>query len=327
MPGPYRKACNIPSRHLMPPFLVRGITLAALLSACGRLGFEERVVPSDITGAQPGPAVDRDASPAPDETGTDASTAQPQPGADSGIDAGRLATDTAVPPPPGTQLEWIQLVGGTFEMGSTAMANSQPVHAVTVPTFEMGRTEVTVAQYTACMDAGACSAPSAFSPSCYAVDAEYDDYPVNCVSHDQSAEFCAWTGGRLPSEAEWEYAARSRGKAQIFPWGDTPASCNTAILSIGGDGCGTMLPWPVCSVPLGSTSEGLCDMTGNLFEWTLDGWHATYDGAPTDGSAWPGSNKVVRGGNFMSGVWTSSQRGIYFGSTYLNFFIGFRCVR
>jgi formylglycine-generating enzyme required for sulfatase activity len=77
----------------------------------------------------------------------------------------------------------------------------------------------------------------------------------------------------------------------------------------------------------GNTRQGVCDMAGNVFEWTLDAWHNSYVGAPTDGSAWDGSNKVVRGGNFLSGPWTSAQRGVYFGASYLNTFIGFRCVR
>lgn len=221
---------------------------------------------------------------------------------------------------------WIALAGGTFDMGSNAAANSQPVHAVTVPALEMSRTEVTVAQFAACVNAGTCTAPGTFTASCYWNSPGYEDHPINCVSHTQAQQFCAWAGGSLPSEAQWEYAARSQGQAKTFPWGEAPASCALAVINEGGDGCGTGTPWAVCSKTMGNTDQGLCDMTGNVFEWTLDGWHANYTGAPTDGSAWTGGNPLVRGGSFQ-GAWNTTQRGVYFGPSYVNVFLGFRCVR
>jgi formylglycine-generating enzyme required for sulfatase activity len=229
-------------------------------------------------------------------------------------------------PPDSLTVTWLALSGGTFDMGSDSAANSQPVHAVTLPDFEMTRSEITVAEFTACMDDGACTAPGSWAAGCYWATQGFEGFPVNCVSHDQAVAFCAWSGGRLPSEAEWEYAARSQGTASTFPWGNEPTSCDLAITNLDGDGCGTGNAWPVCSKTAGNTAQGLCDMVGNLFEWTLDGWHGSYQGAPSDGSAWTGSNRVVRGGSFLGG-WTATQRGVYFGTTYQNTFIGFRCAR
>ena len=121
------------------------------------------------------------------------------------------------------------------------------------------------------------------------------------VDWNQAKAFAVWAGERLPSESEWEYAARSGGKDRKYPWGDEEATCETAV--IGGSGCGNNAARPVCSKPKGNTEQGLCDMAGNAWEWVEDWYHGSYDGAPTDGSAWEsptGSFRVVRGGSWLS---------------------------
>jgi formylglycine-generating enzyme required for sulfatase activity len=152
------------------------------------------------------------------------------------------------------------------------------------------------------------------------------------VGWNQAVTYCQSVGGRLPSEAEWEYAARSRGQDIAYPWGNEEPCCARAIIDDGGSGCGTGLPWPVCSKETGNSTQNLCDMTGNLMEWVRDNWHGNYNGAPTGGSAWEtGGNRLPRGGSFINGtgnkLLTTTGRGLYFGDTYQNTFIGFRCAR
>jgi formylglycine-generating enzyme required for sulfatase activity len=213
--------------------------------------------------------------------------------------------------------------------------NETPLHTVTVPTFELTATEVTVAQYQVCVnDGGACTAP-ATGTTCNWNDPGYEDHPVNCVDWNQARDFCAWAGGRLPTEAEWEYAARSTGPSSSFtyPWGNSTATCSYAVMNDGsGSGCGTGRTWSVCSKPAGNTGQGLCDMAGNVWEWVEDDYHSDYTGAPTDGSAWVdgprGSYRVVRGGSFGhdAGFLRAADRH-YFDPSYTLEHLGFRCTR
>jgi iron(II)-dependent oxidoreductase len=194
-----------------------------------------------------------------------------------------------------------------FMMGSKSGASDErPVHQVRVKTFMMSKTEVTVAQYRSCVNSGICSAPNSKSnsKSCNWGYADREDHPINCVSWFQLNEFAQWVGGRLPTEAEWEYAARSRGRDIAHPWGDQKPSCQYVVMSDGGSGCGKDHTWPVCSKPLGNTEQGLCDMAGSVSEWLLDEYARSYDGAPTDGSArcdahkcskHSSANRVLRG--------------------------------
>lgn len=196
---------------------------------------------------------------------------------------------------------WVLIPGGSFLMGSAEFPSEKPVHSVTVRSFELGRTEVTNRQYQACVKAGAC-AP--LDMNCLSPAFRGPDQPVVCVPWGQARAFAAWAGGRLPSEAEWEYAARGAGGKGRYPWGDAPPSCRRVVF--GGDpsgpGCGRGSTWPVCSKPRGNTKQGLCDMGGNVWEWTEDLYHDSYEGAPADGSAWlsgsTGTFRSDRGGQW-----------------------------
>ena len=212
--------------------------------------------------------------------------------------------------------------------------------SVNVPTFRIDRTEVTVAEYKACMEAGECKRPKDHQRNQYCnLGAEgRNAHPVNCVDWQEAADYCNWKKGRLPYEAEWEKAARGNSKSR-YPWGET-VSCQQAILDDGKtmgsvpgepDGCGEDRTWPVGS--RNANSYDLYDMHGNVGEWTAN-WYApdalgTY--AKGDLAA-PGSGKqrVVRGGSWDENTLNlrSSFRNVkppvsgqsVYGS------IGFRCV-
>ena len=214
-------------------------------------------------------------------------------------------------------LDFVMINGGTFEMGSTVNPNEQPVHSVTVSNFEIMRTEVTVTQYKTCVDAGVCTAPRMGTDFNWRRSGR-ENHPVNGVSWVQMKEFAAWVGARLPSEAEWEYAARSEGQNIIYPWGNTIPTCSYADFRDNGVQCNGVGTSPVCNTSDGNSMQGLCDMAGNVFEWTLDNWHETYNGAPIDGSAWCDSegcennraDRVYRGGDWLIGG-SSSIRAAY----------------
>ncbi|HUT78515.1 MAG TPA: SUMF1/EgtB/PvdO family nonheme iron enzyme [Polyangia bacterium] len=230
--------------------------------------------------------------------------------------------------------EWVSLPAGIFLMGAFGMAWSEPVHLVAVPAFDLTRTEITVADFRECVDDGACEPPAFLDENCNWDQANREDHPINCVEWQQAVAFCAWSGGRLPSESEWEYAARSAGTTERYPWGELDATCQRAIMDGGGGmtasgyGCGELRTWPVCSKPQGDSAQGLCDLSGNAAEWVQDWFHPNYDGHPPDGSAWEypaGVSRVLRGGGYTLGAYPLlAAKRDYLPAGPLT---GFRCAR
>jgi len=129
---------------------------------------------------------------------------------------------------------WVTILGGTFTMGSNAAADEKPMHKVSIRSFQITRTEVTTAQYLRCVKAGVCRAPEWAEEDHdrnlkTGKDGHYKGFtgsrqPVVGVTFRDASRFCGWAVARLPSEAEWEYAARSRGRAKKYPWGDQTAT-------------------------------------------------------------------------------------------------------
>ena len=224
---------------------------------------------------------------------------------------------------------------GEFIMGSEDGAlNERPVHTVNLEGYWIDQTEVTNAQYTQCVKNGSCTEPwsNGFSPrDDYYGNNQYADYPVIYVEWDQAVAYCRWAGGRLPSEAEWEKAARGTD-GRIYPWGNQQPDKNLANFNKNVEDI-----VPVGSYPTGSSPYGVLDMAGNVWEWTADLYDRDIDyyrqlpaNNPTrshiveDGGL---NYAVFRGGSWSSGQYTmrAANRFTYFAVSWYNSG-GFRCA-
>jgi formylglycine-generating enzyme required for sulfatase activity len=217
--------------------------------------------------------------------------------------------------------------GGPFEMGSNnGNPDERPVHPVTLAAFYVDQHEVTNAQYRRCEEAGDCDTPGCLRPY-EALDKA--DHPVVCVSWFQAKAYCEWRDARLPTEAEWEKAARG-DDGPTYPWGEI-ITCQVA--NYGGtlkdNGC-VGATSRVRAYPTGVSPYGVYDMGGNVWEWTADWYDSSYYGiSPTENPLGPnkGSFKVMRGGS-----WHRYERHVratyrnYYGPDSLEGDIGFRCV-
>jgi formylglycine-generating enzyme required for sulfatase activity len=261
-----------------------------------------------------------------DDTGTDVDS-----DSDSDSDTDTDTDDT-------NAIEWIQVDGGLFMMGyDDGLENELPVHEVDVPTFEISRSEITVFQYTECYSEGPCTAPEIGARFNWDVSGR-GLHPVNGVTWEMATTFCQFVEARLSSEAEWEYAARSGGQDLVYPWGDPLPTCDYCVMNDPdlGMGCEEGHTWPVCLKPDGHTEHGLCDMTGNVYEWLADYYYNTYISAPTDGSAWDEppypeyTDRVLRSASYREAadnpiMRTSGRLG--FDQSGSEPDLGFRCAR
>ena len=226
---------------------------------------------------------------------------------------------------------------GEFWMGCAPQDSScdddeKPGRTVYLDAFRIDRTEVTVAQYAACVQDGVCSAANSDLSTCNWGKAWRDDHPINCVDWEQAQTYCRWAGKHLPTEAQWEKAARGTD-SRLYPWGNAKVSCRYAVMGDGGSGCGSGGTMPVGSRLAGASPYGALDMSGNVYEWLADryaedAYQNAGDRNPTGPSS-GGSGRAIRGGSW-----------IYVGARYLRSSdrdwgrpglrldnLGFRCVR
>jgi formylglycine-generating enzyme required for sulfatase activity len=209
---------------------------------------------------------------------------------------------------------------GTFQMGSTSGGSDErPVHSVTLDAFEMSATEVTVAQYRVCVDAGVCRAPK----DNYNFSSDYNDHPVTNVSWEDANTFATWAGGSLPTEAEWEYAALG---GQSYTYAGSNTVTDVGWINANSSGRRTHEV-----AQLRANGYGLYDMTGNVFEWVSDWYDSDYYSSSPSSNPENTSNasyRVTRGGSWVSDASNARVAFRYwFTPSIRNYSMGFRLSR
>lgn len=252
--------------------------------------------------------------------------------------AADLASDASAPPAPPAGM--VTVVGGSYLMGTSptqgqpgydpeSQSEEQPAHSVTVPTFYLDQTEVTTAAFKACVDAGRCTAPNTGS-LCNWGQADKADHPINCVDFTQASVYCSWAQKRLPTEEEWEYAARGAGGSR-YTWGadapDQQLCWRRDLIPCDGGTCslGTCAVGQSERTLLGArAAQGVADLAGDVWEWTATPYCGPYGGPRACGTKY-----VVRGGG-----WGVSDRKLqraafrgYNEATDRYVSIGLRCAR
>ena len=231
---------------------------------------------------------------------------------------------------------------GEFKMGATIEdqevgSHEKPQHTVYLDAYWIDGTEVTNAQYAMCVEAGVCTEPTdnqSLTSISYK-DSQYANHPVIFVDWSQAAAYCTWAGRRLPTEAEWEKAARGT-EERIYPWGNTfdGKLANFCDVNCWGgwkessynDGYATTSP--VGNYPDGASVYGALDMAGNAYEWVAD-WYGLYSSESQRNPTGPvsGQEHIMRGG-----AWGDDRNHIKtvirskVSSTFKEDFIGFRCA-
>lgn len=206
--------------------------------------------------------------------------------------------------------------GGDFIMGSMQRPDEAPPRLRRVANFWLDQTEVTVAEYEACVDDGECPPPGT-GEGCNGASSDRQSHPINCVNFAQAEAFCRWAEGRLPTEEEWEYAAKGGSDNRVHPWGDTPPEgqlCWARPLGTGTCAVGTF--------DRGASRDGVLDLAGNVSEWTSTPYY------PDAGDCGPTHSRVVRGGE-----WYDSRPWVFRGAAREAGFVdrsdaklGFRCA-
>lgn len=235
----------------------------------------------------------------------------------------------------------VYIPAGSFWMGCDPAHNGGlpcdfdelPLHSVYMSPYYIDRSEVTNARYEACVAEEACTPPSDFSSSHrpeYYGNPEYADFPVIYVDWYQAQAFCEWAGGSLPTEAEWEKAARGGSDTRAFPWGDAGVTCELANARVDGVACSGDTTQGGRFSPEGDSPYGVYDMAGNVYEWVKDWYSPTYyEDSPASDPPGPasGTAHLRRSGAF--GSWPNFLRvavRVPTSPATSRGYIGFRCA-
>ncbi len=235
---------------------------------------------------------------------------------------------------PADGMTMVYVPEGEFTMGTgEGVGAESPAHKVYLDAFWIDRTEVTNAMYAKCVAAGICKPPSQTSSAThtrYYGDFNYDNYPVIYVSWTDADAYCQWARARLPTDAEWEKAARGADE-RIYPWGNTieQAPCSLANYWQGiGYGFCVGDAAAVGSYPSGASPYGALDMAGNVYEWVADWFSKTYYSySPQRNPSGPntGDYRSIRGGGWQDGTISVTYRNWRDPNGGINY-LGFRCA-
>lgn len=247
----------------------------------------------------------------------------------------RAQAQTPEPPPGATRVReadgavMVYVPAGEFLMGSPegeGKDDERPQHHVYLDGFWIDRTEVTNGAYGKCIQAGTCREPFWYRE----VGASAPDQPVIGVNWNDALTYCQWSSTRLPTEAEWEKAARGTD-GRRYPWGEQDASCKYAVMDEQGDACGDNWAPAVGSRPSGASPYGALDTMGSVTEWVAD-WYAAdyYADSPTQNPSGPaaGKNKIQRGGSYGSPLayMPAAATRYWDNPLFENIDVGFRCA-
>jgi formylglycine-generating enzyme required for sulfatase activity len=211
-------------------------------------------------------------------------------------------------------------MGCNVAVDDECRSDENPFHTVSLDAFEIDRNEVTREEYAACVEAGECVPPSTCTWDC-----STPGLPAGCIAWADARAYCTFAGKRLPTEAEWEKAARGTD-GRKFPWGNEAASCDRANMA----GCGGG-PKPVGSQPSGASPYGALDMAGSVVEMVADwydaGFYAVSPAANPTGPA-NGTRYAGRGGGYKSeAIWQRASARDWYDLTDSGPSLGFRCAR
>jgi len=303
------------------------------------IGAPDDAQAADVDSDSTGPV------PLDDGDGTGGDAGQPAVEVSTSLDA--VAGDAcAVDACGGMHAGMVFVPAGTFFMGCNPVTDGEcvnhpqenPQHEVTLDAFWIDVHEVTTTAYKACVDAGACAAPNTldcggwqpgqpmnnWSGATNAPKPGREQHPVNCINWFQARAYCLWRGGALPTEAQWEKAARGgcekyagqdcKTALPVYPWGSTAPTCDLAVYKMEGvppgESCDGAATAPVGSKPAGASPYGVLDMAGNVFEWLQDRYHPNFYAVspatnPDNEKKQIGEiqtfGRVVRGGSFVYG--------------------------